>query len=192
MGRGKLRWAVHAPVLCLTCLGLFLLGTRGAFHEGPLSARQLVVNWWPLFLFGILYLTSWLGPWLATELRTTPATWAYAALERRWAEVLAELAGQAAPVPGPLPIFLVLGEPEGGYVGFLEAAGGKYGPGQDRYSGDCPLHGYHGGAENANAIFLCWGDAPCDSGAERGPSATGSRGPAARRRRTHSSTFAPS
>jgi hypothetical protein len=104
-----LRWTLHILLVVAILVGLYFLNR----HWKPfLWGRGELQNYWLPILFLLLYAIAWLGLWLWRLLITEPEHPEYADITEAWDEAVAALA-KAGLDPRDLPMFLVLGRPEG-------------------------------------------------------------------------------
>lgn len=109
---GKIGWLIHFAIVALILVGLGFLNYALELEkllETPLPFLRKV--WLPL-LFFIVYLLTWLGCWLWVLLGAEEERSVHPDIDRAWAVAVAELEGAGIHLP-EVPVFLVLGQPEG-------------------------------------------------------------------------------
>jgi len=106
------RWALHLLVIALVLVGLYFLNSiLGIPNLIPGSLRLLAYVWLPI-LFLLMYTLAWLGWWLWVLWSAEEAASYYPEIDSAWEEAMRTLA-QANIRLTDLPLFLVLGRPEG-------------------------------------------------------------------------------
>jgi hypothetical protein len=101
------RWALHFVLLLVILVLLFFLNRFIADYV-PNWARNV---WLPL-VFLLIYSLLWTGWWIWKLLKAEPEASHFPDIDAAWAQAVRALA-QAGIRPGDLPIFLVLGRPQG-------------------------------------------------------------------------------
>ncbi|HYT92592.1 MAG TPA: type VI secretion protein IcmF/TssM N-terminal domain-containing protein [Gemmataceae bacterium] len=185
------RWALHVLVLVVALLILFALNhLLGIDRLIPLPSRFLRQAWLPI-LFLLMYALTWLGWWLWTLLFVDETVSSYPDIDAAWAAAMSTLA-QANIHLSDLPLFLVLGRPEGPddapetdraakaeELLFSQAARLKFVVNQTPQDPQAPLHVY----ATREAVFLTcagasllgWQTAILAGDAEAPSSGTGTR-----------------
>lgn len=117
LGKSAARWSVgpaarvalHIIVLVVILVGLFFLN-RVVFARdvGPAFIRPY---WLPL-IFALVYLLLWVTWWIWKLLQTEPEGSDFPDIDRAW-DLATRALGQAGIRLGDLPLFLVLGRPQG-------------------------------------------------------------------------------
>jgi hypothetical protein len=108
------RWAVHIGLVVLTLIGLWVAQRVFELEKfvatgAPPWVRE---NWLPL-LFALVYALGWLIWWLWTLLQAAPEASAFPDIDRAWEEAKLALSEGNLNL-GEVPLFLILGQPEGG------------------------------------------------------------------------------
>src|SRR4051812_1261425 len=102
-------WTVHGGLVLAGVLGLFIVNRWiSDWFWGPYWLRRI---WLPLF-FLLLYALFWLGLWIWRLLYAEPVGSDFPDIDAAWDEALRAL-GQAGFALTDLPLFLVLGQPDG-------------------------------------------------------------------------------
>jgi hypothetical protein len=135
------RWVLHLLLVAAVLVGLWYL-------NGWLGLERLLRSDWPFLhpywlplLFLILYVLAWLGGWLWQLTGPDHVGWDYPYINQAWDEAVMTLAA-AGIDPRTVPLFLVLGRPEGPEDAlFLGAELGLRVWHAPRYAG-APLHVY--------------------------------------------------
>lgn len=111
VGRTAL-WTMHLTLLVLVLVGLGFLNRALDLEkllEAPLPFLKKI---WLPFLFFIVYLLTWLGWWLWMLLGAEEERSSYPDIDRAWEQAVAALEAASIQI-AEVPIFLVLGQPEG-------------------------------------------------------------------------------
>ncbi|MBL8796993.1 MAG: hypothetical protein JNM56_24035 [Planctomycetia bacterium] len=116
----QVRWAIHAVLVVLVLVALGYLN-RTYLESFLPTAHPLVRRAWLPLLFLLLYALIWLIWWLFQVLAPEEESAQFPDIDADWAEVQEALA-QADVALTQAPLFLVLGETEGGEEVFFRAA----------------------------------------------------------------------
>jgi hypothetical protein len=147
-----LRWTLHILVLLLILIGLHLLNRYFRLAKLVTQAPLLAENWLPI-LFLLVYLLGWVAWWLWKLLMPEVETSNFPDIDAAWNEAMNTL-GQAGLQITDLPLFLVLGRPDGPEEPLFQAAQlnlvVKQAPGR----ADAPVHVY---ASREAAYVSCAG-----------------------------------
>jgi hypothetical protein len=106
------RWTLHVIILVLVLVGLFILNQLfdvGRFTPTPI--RPLAHLWLPMF-FLLLYVLAWIGWWIWKLLSQEEQAGEFPDIDEAWDEAMRALQENGIRVT-ELPLFLVLGRPEG-------------------------------------------------------------------------------
>lgn len=105
-------WAMHLTLLIAVLVGLGFLNQALDLEKLLEAPLPLLKKIWLPFLFFIVYLLTWLGWWLWVLLGAEEERSIYPDIDRAWEQAVAAL--EAAGIQmAEVPIFLVLGQPEG-------------------------------------------------------------------------------
>jgi hypothetical protein len=138
LGAG-LRWTLHILIIVAILVGLHYLNQGWELYRIlPGHAPIVRYNWLPI-LFLLVYAIGWLGLWLWNLLVTEQEYPEYADITEAWEEAVDALA-RAGIEPRDLPMFLILGRPEGPMSGLFQAAKLQYIVDQTPKRPDAPLH----------------------------------------------------
>ncbi len=148
-GRGRaFRWVVHVLLVVAVLVGLFFLNRALRLDRDiPRSSPVLRHGWLPI-LFLLLYFLVWMLVWLGRLLRADPGGSAHPDIDHAWEEAKVALE-QAGVRLDDLPLFLVLGRPEGDERQLFQASQASLVVGQAPPRG-APLHAY----ATRDAIFV--------------------------------------
>jgi hypothetical protein len=114
-------WALHLLLVAVVLVALYFLGVSTRLHERIPGKMRFLAQAWLSILFLLTYLLLTLGWWL-WELLAAPAEDAYFPdLDLAWGEAVAAL-NKAGLAVTERPLFLVLGQPEGGDNALFEAS----------------------------------------------------------------------
>jgi hypothetical protein len=120
LGRA-VRWVLHALVLIAILVGLYFL-SRFLRMENYLTKHGPWVQYnWLGFLFLLFYALCWLGYWFYSLLMAEEEGPEFPDVSSAWEEALADLKREGIDVR-EVPLFLVLGRPEGPEEGLFQAA----------------------------------------------------------------------
>lgn len=110
-GCGWVIWVVHLVLLAATLVGLYALNHYLGLSR-KIPGHPLLAHFWLSLLFLLLYVLSWLGWWLWSLLAADEGEERFPDIDAAWEAALAALAKHGLS-PADLPLFLVLGQPEG-------------------------------------------------------------------------------
>ncbi len=105
------RWALHILAVLLV-LGVLFVLNRVLGIRALIPRAQIVADVWLPLLFLLVYVLAWLGWWLWTLLTADEGPSYYPDIDGAWDEAVRAL-NQAGMQVTDLPLFLVLGRPEG-------------------------------------------------------------------------------
>src|SRR5262245_41478348 len=114
------RWVIHLLVLTLILIGLHLLNRWTKLADLIPRVPFLAYNWLPI-LFLLISLRGWISWWLWKLLMPEVETSNFPDIDAAWNEAVHTL-GQAGIQITELPLFLVLGRPDGPEEPFFQAA----------------------------------------------------------------------
>jgi hypothetical protein len=120
-GRRWPMWWLHILILALVLGGLWFLNYWFDIRTYTPTANPYVAYSWLPLLFMLIYSLSWLGWWLYKLLIPEEDVSAYPDIDRDWQEAVGALR-QVGIDLSEVPLFLVLGKPEGGEETFMHAA----------------------------------------------------------------------
>jgi len=115
----QLRWIIHAVLVTGILVGLSFLN-RYVEHWLPTANWFVRKTWLPL-LFVMVYALLWLGWWIWQLLGPAEESSQFPDIDAAWEEAMQTLA-QAQLDLTRLPLFLVLGKPDGGEEIFFQTA----------------------------------------------------------------------
>ena len=139
--RRTVSWVLHALIVAAIVVGLFLLG--GALHLERYIPKKypLLRRSWLSILFLLLYLLGWMVLLLVKALRAEDDEGRFPDIDSAWDEGVATLAAAGVRL-ADLPIFLVLGQPEGDERQLFQAAQVQLVVPQAPAGADPPVHVY--------------------------------------------------
>jgi hypothetical protein len=105
------RWTLHFVLVFLILIALFVLNAFLTGLQNLVDSTWAKPIWLPL-VFLLVYLLLWTGWWIWKLLRAEPEASHFPDIDEAWAAAVRGLA-QAGIRPGDLPMFLVLGRPQG-------------------------------------------------------------------------------
>jgi hypothetical protein len=107
------RWALHVVILALVLLLLFWLNSAlGIVPMIYVTRLRFLAHVWLPVLFLLMYCLAWLGWWVWKLLSAEEAASYYPDIDAAWDEAVRTLARSNIQLTD-LPLFLVLGRPEG-------------------------------------------------------------------------------
>jgi hypothetical protein len=147
------QWPIHIFIVVLVLVGLWALNWALDLRTYLPTAPRLIQQTWLPLLFLLVYALSWLGWWLWKLLAPEEESSPFPDIDAAWEEAMRALQ-QAEIALGNVPVFLVLGTPQGGEEIFFQSAastsstlaGSTYAP----KATDAPLRVFAG----QNSVFI--------------------------------------
>ena len=142
-------WTLHLLLLAAGLCGLALLHRRLALDRFLAIPHPVFRNVWLPLLFLLAYALGWLGRWLWRLLGPGQESAVFPDIDRAWDEAVRAL-DQAGIDLTDVPLFLVLGRPQGAEEGLFQGGQLRLLVEQAPRRADAPLHVY----ANRDAIYV--------------------------------------
>jgi hypothetical protein len=137
-----LRWILHVLVVAAILVGLYLLNVHYLHWGSNIGARWgFVRDAWCAILFFLGYLLFWVAWWLWQLLASTEEETDFPDIDAAWKKARAALDRKGLDITN-LPLFLILGQPEGDEKAFFASDPLPLEVNQVPPEEDAPLHVY--------------------------------------------------
>src|SRR5262249_38150569 len=137
LGRGIL-WTIHFVIVAAILVGLYFLNERLNFRGFIPAHYPFLAKAWLSILFLLIYLLAFVSWWLWSLLAADEEDTEFPDIDRAWEQALDALGKKGIDLTD-LPLFLVLGHPEGEEKTLFQAAQLQLVVNQVPH-GEAPLH----------------------------------------------------